>query len=55
MKAILRSNRRVTVFVEYIGFHKDENGVDHNIYRDNNRQSDLYLEEELEWCEYYGG
>ena len=48
MKAILKSNRKVIVDVVFIGrtkttkFYKDKNGK-------------VYLEDELEFLEYYGG
>lgn len=59
MKAILRSNRRVTVDVElHEGIFLDEvkNGIrtQKAIYRDKTTGY-LYVEDDLDWVEYYGG
>ena len=59
MKAILRSNRKVTVDVELCeGIFLDEviDGIrtQKAIYKDKNTGY-LYVEDDLDWVEYYGG
>ena len=59
MKAILRSNRNVTVDVElqkdlYLDEIKDGVRIQSAIYKDK-ATGYLYAEDDLEWVEYYGG
>ena len=59
MKAILKSNRNVTVDVElhegiFLDEIKDGIRTQKAIYKDKNTGY-LYAEDDLEWVEYYGG